>query len=64
MRQKNNKTITEYVVRLKEQTEFCKFKDNRQDRILEHLIQTTEDNEMIKKKKKKKNSYTKTRKFK
>ena len=49
MRQKNNETITKYAVRLKEQAESYDFRDNRKDRILEQLIQTTEDREMIRK---------------
>ena len=49
MRQKNNKTITESAVRLKEQAESCEFRNNREDRILEQLIQKTEDSEMIRK---------------
>ena len=39
----NKETITEYSMRLKEQVESCKFRDNREDRILEQLIQTIED---------------------
>ena len=47
MRQENKETITEYAMRLKEQAEPCDFGDNREDRILEQLIQTIEDREMI-----------------
>ena len=36
-------------MRLKEQAECCELRDNRQDRILEQLIQTTEGSEMIRK---------------
>lgn len=47
MRPENNETITVYAMRLKEQAESCEFGDNREDRILEQLIQTIEDSEMI-----------------
>ena len=47
MRQENKETISEYAMRFNEQTESCEFRDNREDRILEQLIQTIEDSEMI-----------------
>ena len=48
MKLENNETITEYAVRLKEQAESCESETT--DRILEQLIQTTEDRKMIKEK--------------
>ena len=47
MRQENKETITEYVMRLKEEAESCEFGDNSEDRIIEQLIQTIENSEMI-----------------
>ena len=49
MRQKNNETIIEYAVKLKVQGESCEFRHNREERILEQLLKTTEDSEMIRK---------------
>ena len=34
-------------MRLKKQAESCEFRDSKEDRILEQLIQTIEDSEMI-----------------
>ena len=45
MRQENKETITEYDMRLKEQAASCEFGNNREDRILEQLIQIIEKTE-------------------
>ena len=50
MRQLNKETISEFAMRLKEQTESCKFGNNKEDRILEQLIQTIEENSEMRRK--------------
>ena len=47
MRKENKETITDYAMRPNEQAESCEFGDNREDRILEQLVQTIKDSEMI-----------------
>ena len=47
MRQEHEESISQYAMRLREQAETCDFENNREERILEHLIQTIDDNELI-----------------
>ena len=47
MRQEHEESISKYAMRLREQTEACDFENNREERILEHVIQTIDDSEMI-----------------
>ena len=47
MRQENKENVTEYAMRFKEQAETREFRDNREDRILEQLIQTSGDSEIM-----------------
>ena len=48
MRLENKETTIEYAMRLKEQAECCEFGENREDKILEQLIQTIEGSEITK----------------
>ena len=47
--QRNGETIISYAARLREKARECQFEENEDDRILEHLIQTTSNKHLIKK---------------
>ena len=49
MRPKQGESIVSYATRLREKAYFCQFHDTCEDRILEHLIQTIDNEELIRK---------------
>lgn len=44
---RSNETIPEYAARLKEKAEYWDYGDSTNKRILEHMVQTIDDDELI-----------------